>query len=249
MITSLTSPKVARVRRLLETQSPRERIESGHFVVEGLRAVEGALDSSMVEVVEILATSQWLDRFPQAIEISDEVAKKIADTVTPQGIFAVLTLPREVVEPRTAKRIALFVELQDPGNAGTIIRNAHAFDFDLLIFSKGSVDPYSGKVVRASAGSIASLPIVCGIEWAPLLESLSTTHQMLAFDMDGEVLGSIDRKKPILLIFGNEARGLPEQVLEDQRITKIKIPMPGGAESLNVASAATIAMYEISRRD
>ena len=249
MITSLTSPKIARVRRLLETQNPRERAESGQFVVEGLRAVEGALGSRSIDVVEVLATSQWLARFPEATEISEEVARKIADTVSPQGIFAVLSLPKQQIDLKGAKRIALFVELQDPGNAGTVIRNAHAFNFDLVIFSKGSVDPFSGKVARASAGSIASVPIEFGIELAPLFETLRPTHQLVAFDMDGEEVGSIERTLPTVVIFGNEARGLPEEIRGDERIKKISIPMPGGTESLNVASAATIAMYEISRRD
>jgi len=255
VITSLTSPKVARVRRLLETQSPHERIESGQFVVEGLRAVEAALESKAIDVVEIFATAEWIHRFPQATEITEQVAKKISDTVTPQGIFAVLTLPRhllharDVRNARAAKRIAIFVELQDPGNAGTIIRNAHAFDFDLIVFGKGSVDPFSGKVARASAGSIASLPIDFGVDLAPLIESLSQTHQVIDFDMEGDDVASIDRTGPVAVIFGNEARGLPEEMRSDRRIKRIRIPMPGGTESLNVASAATIAMYEISRRD
>ena len=249
MITSLTSPKIARVRRLLETQNPRERAESGQFVVEGLRAVEGALESASVELVELFATPEWLGRFPKATEISEEVAKKISDTVTPQGIFAVLTLPKERIDLKGSKRVALFFELQDPGNAGTIIRNAHGFDFDAVIFSKGSVDPFSGKVARASAGSIAKVPVVSGAELSEVIESFIPSHQILAFDMDGDDLSTIDRGLPTVMIFGNEARGLPEEIQRDNRIKKIRILMPGGTESLNVASAATIAMYEISRRD
>jgi TrmH family RNA methyltransferase len=111
------------------------------------------------------------------------------------------------------------------------------------------VDPFSGKVARASAGSIASVPIEFGIELAALIETLRPTHQLVAFDMDGEEVGSIERTLPTVVIFGNEARGLPEEIRGDERIKKISIPMPGGTESLNVASAATIAMYEISRRD
>ncbi len=249
MITSLTSPKIARVRRLLETQNPRERAESGQFVVEGLRAVEAALESPGVALVELFATSEWLRRFPQATEISEEVAKKVSDTVTPQGIFAVLALPKEQGDLKASKRIALFFELQDPGNAGTIIRNAHGFDFDTVIFSKGSVDPFSGKVARASAGSIARVPVVSGAEPSDVIESLTPSHQFLAFDMDGDDISTIDRSLPTVIIFGNEARGLPESIRLDDRIKKVRIPMPGGTESLNVASAATIAMYEISRRD
>lgn len=247
MITSLTSPKIAKVRRLLETHSPRERIELGQFVVEGLRAVEGAMASTRVTVVEVFVTTKWLERFPEATEISEDVAKRISDTVTPQGVFAIFSLPDVVTDISQARKIALFFEIQDPGNAGTIIRNARAFGIDLLLFTKGSVDPFSAKVVRSSAGAVASQPIVTDIDGEATISSLLTTHQVVALDMDGQDLPDVELRTPLLLLFGNEARGLPKAIRADSRIDKVSIPMPGDVESLNVASAATVAMYEISR--
>lgn len=251
MITSLTSPKIAKVRRLLETHSPRERSALGQFAVEGLRTLEEVMASSAVTLIELFATSKWLERFPQATEISDEVAKRISDTVSTQGVLGVFTLPEPQLDLTTAKRaktMVLFSEIQDPGNAGTVIRNAHAFGLDLVVFTKGSVDPFSSKVVRSSTGSIASQPILTDVDGEEFLMSLSASHLIVAFDMSGEAMNEVEMVKPLILIFGNEARGLPDAIRENPKIQKVSIPMPGDAESLNVASAATVAMYEISRR-
>lgn len=248
MITSLTSPKISRVRRLLETHTPKERQELGQFVIEGLRGVRTAHEAAKAKVVEVFATEKWIDEFPDATLISDQVAQKVSETVSTQGIFAVVDLPEVTEDLHWAERVALFLELQDPGNAGTIIRNAHAFAIDAIVFSAGSVDPFSGKVVRASVGSIVSVPTYTGIDTKKLLNTLSETHQIVAFDMVGEEMSSFERGAPILMIFGNEARGLPEWIREDAQIKKLQIPMPGGSESLNVASAAAIAMYQISQQ-
>lgn len=235
------------MRRLLETHSPRERSELGQFVVEGLRAVESALDSKRVTLVETFATEKWLDRFPDATEISEEVAKRISDTVTTQGIFAVFTLPVAQVDLAQSSKVALFFEIQDPGNAGTVIRNARAFGIDLLLFTKGSVDPFSAKVVRSSAGIVASQPIVTDLDGEAMIESLLKTHQVVAFDMQGSPLPDIEMRTPVAILFGNEARGLPSSIRSDARILKARIPINSDVESLNVASAATVAMFEISR--
>lgn len=249
MITSLSSPKIVRVRRLLESLPSKDRKEIGHFVVEGLRAIEGVVAARGDADLEIYATSEWIERFPEANVISEEVAKKISDTITTQGIFAVVPIAPGVPDLSQMGSIALFFELQDPGNAGTVMRSAHAFGIDAIVLGKGSVDPYSGKVVRASAGSISAMPILFGVEINEFIESLGSTHQILAFDMRGEDISRVAMKKPVLVIFGNEARGLPSQIVESRSIEKVRIPMADGIESLNVASAATIAMYEISRRD
>ena len=238
-----------RVRRLLDTLSPNDRREAGHFVVEGLRAVEGVITRRGVSGLEIYATSEWMGRFPEAIEISQEVANKVSDTVTTQGIFALVPIPQNESDLTHADSVALFLELQDPGNAGTILRSAHAFGCGAVLFGKGSVDPYCAKVVRASAGSVSAVPIHFGVEAAEIIESLKPSHQILAFDMAGEELDGVAITKPAVMIFGNEARGLPSAILKDPSIKKVRIPMADGIESLNVASAATIAMYEISRSE
>lgn len=248
MITSLTSPKIARVRRLLDTHSPREREELGAYVVEGLRAVRTAMDHSGASLEEIFVVEKWASEFPSATLISDEVAKKVSETVSSQGIFAVIALPRPVRLEALTGDVAIFVELQDPGNAGTVIRSAHAFGLKTVALSKGSVDPYSAKVVRASVGSLTAISVLTGDSWNEILSALRDTHQILAFDVDGVNIRSFTPSKPLAMVFGNEARGLPDELLADSGITRVSIPMSGDVESLNVASAATVAMYEISQR-
>lgn len=246
MITSLSSPKIARVRRLLETHSPKEREELGAFIVEGVRAVRTALQHARIE--ELFVTERWSAEFPSATLISDEVAKKVSETVSAQGVFAVVTLPTKPQQVDTSQNLAIFIELQDPGNAGTVIRSAHAFGFSSIALSKGSVDPFSAKVVRSSVGSITSVSVSTGESWESLLNSIRDSHHVVAFDTHGIDLKEFRPSKPVAMVFGNEARGLPAEILGDDSIIKVRIPMPGDVESLNVASAATIAMYEISQR-
>ena len=248
MITSLTSPKIARVRRLLDTHSPREREELGAYVVEGLRAVRTALDHSGASLEEIFIVEKWSSEFPSATVISDEVARRVSETVSSQGIFAVIALPAQLRLDELTGDIAIFVELQDPGNAGTVIRSAHAFGFKTVALSKGSVDPYSAKVVRASVGSLTATSLLTGATWDEILSALRETHQILAFDVEGTNIRSLTPSRPVAMIFGNEARGLPDELLADSGVTRVSIPMSGDVESLNVASAATVAMYEISQR-
>lgn len=247
MITSLTSPKIARVRRLLETHSPSDRTELGEFVVEGLRAVSAVVENETSEVVEIFATEKWLPNFTSASLISEEVAAKVSDTITPQGVFAVVKIPQRKIDIRECGDVAIFMELQDPGNAGTVIRSAFAFGVNAVVLTKGSVDPYSSKVVRSSVGAIVSVPLVIGAELDDLIVSLRSSHEILAFDMSGADIRGFKKGRPVAMIFGNEARGLPASIINDADIAKVKIPMVGNVESLNVASAATIAMFEISQ--
>lgn len=248
MITSLTSPKIARVRRLLDTHSPREREELGAYVVEGLRAVRTAMDQSGASLEEIFIVEKWSSEFPSATLISDEVAKKVSETVSSQGIFAVFALPRPVRLEELTGDVAVFIELQDPGNAGTVIRSAHAFGLKTVALSKGSVDPFSAKVVRATVGSLAATAVITGETWSQMLDALRNTHQILAFDVEGTDIRSVTPLRPVAMIFGNEARGLPDELLADSSVIRVRIPMSGDVESLNVASAATVAMYEISQR-
>lgn len=252
MITSLRSPQVGRVRELLETHSPKRRFELGEYVIEGLRSVESALSSDEISVLELFATSDLIDRFKErdATLVSEEVMKKMSGTVTPQGVIAVVALVRaELTSIIEKKRIIFLNSINDPGNLGTVIRNAHAFGFDAIVLSPESVDPYCGKVVRASVGSIAVPSILVGHPFEELKGILGATHKFLALDMSGIDLSSSSLKtaEKLVLVCGSEAHGLPPQIAMDEAVEKIAIAMPGGAESLNVATAAAIAMYEISR--
>ncbi|MGJ9424774.1 TrmH family RNA methyltransferase [Nesterenkonia halotolerans] len=191
-------------------------------------------------------------------EATPEVLRVMGDAETSQGMLAVCRIPGRVSKlealdallERLSQReapalIASMLRLQDPGNAGTIIRTADAAGAGAIILSPGTVDPWSPKVVRAAAGSHFHLPLFTGIEAADLVDAARARgFQVLAADGRGETsLSDVQRPAASTLwLLGHEAHGLThaERELADQRVS---IPLFGAAESLNVATAATVCMY------
>jgi TrmH family RNA methyltransferase len=184
------------------------------------------------------------------VHVSDEVMTAMADTESPQGILALckfteITLYK--IKQREAKKIAYFWEIQDPGNSGTVIRTAEALGFDAVVFSTNSVDAYSPKTVRATVGALWHIPVVQGVGLEELME-FAQANEFFTIALAGDGSGSIldlPKYDKSILIFGNEARGLPEISGVTARVA---IPMTGRSESLNVASAAAIAMFEVGIR-
>jgi TrmH family RNA methyltransferase len=208
-------------------------------------------------VREMFVTAEALERYPDlaadASEISPKDAAALSETVTPQGIVAVC----ELVQPATAqilaagpRLLAVLVEPNDPGNLGTIIRTADAAGADAVVLD-GGVDPYNGKAVRASAGSLFHLPVVaCAAEDLLAgtdhigMTSLAAAAEG-AFDLDTlQDTGAL--AAPTVWLFGSEAHGLPNSVLESADHT-VRIPIHGRAESLNVAAAAAVCLYASAR--
>jgi TrmH family RNA methyltransferase len=144
--------------------------------------------------------------------------------------------------------VAVAVEISEPGNAGTLIRIADAMGADAVVLAGHSVDPYNGKCLRASAGSIFSLPVVAEPDAVQAVASLGEAGlQVLASTVDGEVsLDDAALDAPTAWLFGPESHGLPRE-LADMATHRVRIPMPGSAESLNVASAASICLYQSAR--
>jgi TrmH family RNA methyltransferase len=146
--------------------------------------------------------------------------------------------------------VSVAVGISEPGNAGTLIRIADAMGAGAVVLAGHSVDPYNGKCLRASTGSIFSIPVVEEPDPAAAVAALREAGlQTLATTVDGEI--DLDAAEPLLSaptawLFGPESQGLPADVaaLADRRI---RIPMPGNAESLNVAAAAAICMYQSAR--
>ena len=263
-ITSLQSPHVARVKALLGSRGKKIRTTEREFVADGIQSVREVLAPSFEDapvLIHIYVTEKGyiklqteidnaiLDNAP-IVHVSDAVMDEMAETESPQGILALckfteITLYK--VKQRQAKKIAYFWEIQDPGNSGTVIRTAEALGFDAVIFSKNSVDVYSPKTVRATVGALWHIPVVENIEVEELMKFASDEgFSTVAFAGNGS--GSIldlEKSDKTILIFGNEARGLPEISGLSARVS---IPMKGKSESLNVASAAAIAMFEVGIR-
>ncbi|MGE2717617.1 TrmH family RNA methyltransferase [Mycolicibacterium litorale] len=231
------------------------RRRAARFLAEGPNLVEAALRRGVVS--EVFATEAAAQRFSSLLDgvdvhlVTERAAKALSDTVTPVGLVAVCETPAvslEQVLDASPRLVAVAVETSEPGNAGTLIRLADAMGADAVILAGNSVDPYNGKCLRASAGSIFGIPVVEAPDTAGLIAALHGAGlTVLATTLDGEVsLDDAELAAPTAWLFGPEAHGLaPETAaLADARVT---IPMAGSAESLNVAAAAAICLYQSAR--
>ena len=255
MIESLNSPHVARVKALIGSRGVKERKSAGQFVAEGLQCAREALKSNSGPRIETLyLTNNGRSKVEEVsdlaalnvVDVSDEVMKEMSETITPQGILAVCTIPQitfDSIALNGSRRFIYLSEVQDPGNAGTILRSADAFAMDAVITSPGSVDMYSPKVVRSTAGSLWHIPV---FESLRLEELLNLGLNAFSLGAEGsKSLSQYQMSGDTLAVFGNEARGLSTAHSADS-IDVVSIPMPGNAESLNLSAAASIVMYHLS---
>ncbi|KUI34131.1 RNA methyltransferase [Mycobacterium sp. IS-1590] len=235
------------------------RRRAARFLAEGPNLVEAALRRGLVS--EVFATEEAADRFGALLAdapvhlVTERAAKALSETVTPVGLVAVCSTPETSLDQVLAaspRLVAVAVDISEPGNAGTLIRIADAMGADAVAFVGHSVDPYNGKCLRASAGSIFSVPVVTDNDPASAVRELADTGlQVLATTVDGEA--SLDDAaleaalgEPTAWLFGPEAHGLPAE-LAASATHRVRIPMPGAAESLNVAAAAAICLYQSAR--
>jgi RNA methyltransferase, TrmH family len=242
----------------------KNRTAAGRFLAEGPQAVREALRTvgcaqcllvsrSNVEKHRELTMAAATAGVAVRITADDALAS-LTDTSTPQGVVAICRMVDRSLADALGTHPALVVccaRVRDPGNAGTVIRCADAFGADAVVLSEGSVDAYNSKAVRSSAGSLFHVPLVLG---AALSEVVSAARakglQVLAADGGG--LSDLDQLNvsgglagPCLWLFGNEAWGLPaaDAALCDQRV---RVPIYGAAESLNLAAAAAVCLYATS---
>ncbi|MFD4420546.1 TrmH family RNA methyltransferase [Agromyces sp. NPDC058484] len=258
----LENPRSPRVRGVAKLAKKSARAESGLFLLEGPQAVAEALTFRPSLLVELYATPTAFERYPEIAEaatdagvdvefVTEEVLDSMADTVTPQGFVAVCrqfpTAMKDVFAT-SPKLVAILEEVRDPGNAGTIVRAADAAGADAVVFTGRAVDLYNPKVVRSSTGSIFHLPVAVGAELADVLERAKAAGlTVLAADVKGEDLLTARNEGALAgataWLFGNEARGLPDEqlALADRVVT---VPIYGHAESMNLATAASVCLYE-----
>lgn len=183
--------------------------------------------------------------------VSGELMTELAQTVTPQGLLAVcdfIDVPLSQLDNSKMRLAAVLANVRDPGNAGTVLRTADAAGADAVVFADASVDPYNGKCVRASAGSLFHLPIVAGARLADAVGALRSAGLRIVA-ADGRSATTLDDPEtraaltaPTAWLFGNEAWGLPPELLAlaDQSVA---VPVYGRAESLNLAAAAAVCLY------
>jgi RNA methyltransferase, TrmH family len=184
-------------------------------------------------------------------EVSESVMAHLTSAVTPQGIVAVARFVDVAIDglPGDVGVVPILCAVRDPGNAGAILRSADASGASGIVFSTSSVDVYNSKTVRASAGSLFHLPVVRGASPADAVGALRERGaQVLAAEASGErTLYEVDLTRPTAVLFGNEAWGLDAEAraLADERV---RVPIHGDAESLNLAAAAALILFEAARR-
>jgi TrmH family RNA methyltransferase len=253
------SPRLRAARRL-NKRAFRQRERA--FLAEGPQAVAEAFHCG-AQVTDLFVTVPARTRHRDLVAemsaagipvhvVSGEVMDELAQTVTPQGLLAVcgfVDVPLAEVASRTRPAlVALLANVRDPGNAGTVLRTADAAGAHAVVFADASVDPYNGKCVRASAGSLFHLPVVAGARLEDAVVTLRESGLRIVA-ADGRAGRSLDDPEvqarltgPTAWMFGNEAWGLPPELvaLADEPVA---VPIYGRAESLNLAAAAAVCLY------
>jgi RNA methyltransferase, TrmH family len=226
------------------------REELGHFIVEGEHLVQelekAAATDSRLRASEIYVTREhagWRTSLPLHVVQSKQMAQ-ISETRSPQGIAAVVPL-LATPPARAGQRVVYLHEIQDPGNFGTILRTLGWFGGFRCLTSPDSVDVHNGKVVRASMGAIFHVPVEFDVPLAGLHERFP---RIACLDLAGSPVSSADFPGFDCYVFGNEARGLPAGAIDALGARRFTIPGAGTIESLNVAAAANICLYEINRQ-
>lgn len=243
-ITSLKNPKVAAWKALKDRKGRRE---SGCFLVEGSKMVEEALASAFdVETVLVQEGMELPDGLTMPVyELPAHVLAAVCDTKTPQGIAAVVRMKEQSA---LGKHIVVLDGVQDPGNVGTIIRTADAAGLDGVLLSTQCADVFSPKVLRATMGSIFRMNLRTTDDLPGELTKLREKgYSILSSQLDGTPFYEREKvAEQFALIIGNEGNGVSEQV-QQTATHRVRLPMRGGAESLNAAIAAAIMMYELMR--
>lgn len=250
-----------RRRRLVARLRHRKtRVREGRVLVEGIRAVETALDAGARVDFAVVGSRLGGDPRGRALrdrlaeqgveicDIEDDTLAELADTENPQGVLVVCTEP-DAPEGTIRKggRYLVLDAVQDPGNVGTLVRAAAAFALDGVVALDGCADPWSAKAVRASAGLSFALPVLTCDAGALMTRLAEVEVPLLVADATGEDV-VLRNTGGFALVVANEGRG-PRPSLTEGAASRVRIPMRGAAESLNAAMAGSILLYALTRED
>jgi len=247
----------ARVKEARKLHRRSARSERRCFLADGPKAVEGALAVPGC-VIELFATPTAASAYAALLGaapvtlVDDRAMSGLSDSVSPAGLVAVCRFPSDLTDapPPAPRLLTICADIRDPGNAGTVIRTSDAAGADGVVLAGDAVDAYNPKTVRASVGSLFHLPVTVERDPAAAVRAARAAGlTVLAADGGGEIdLFAADEllARPTAWLFGNEAWGLPDELarLADHRVA---IPIPGRAESLNLATAAAVCLYASAR--
>lgn len=255
MITSTSNPRIKEARKL---HQKRQRDAVRRLLLEGVRLIDDAFQSGVYPaplffapdlVAGNRAAEQLLSRLQAAqvecIPCTPQVIALLAETVTPQGLVAVVSWPTLSLPPNPTLTL-LLDGVREPGNAGTLLRTAEAAGVEQVIFGPGTVDPFNDKVLRAAMGAHFRLPLIACTDWDSAIQLLPDHPIYLADARATLDYDQVDWRRPAILVVGGEAAGasLPERVWT----TPVAIPMCGRTESLNAAIAGAVILFEAARQ-
>jgi len=255
MITSTANDKVKYARSL---KRRLRRDSERRFLVEGLRLIEDAVRAGCVPALLFFQAEQaegdrWQSLLARLQELgvpclsaSDEVLHSLSETVTPQGIVAVVPHP-QLPRPESPDLVLVLDRLRDPGNLGSALRTAAAAGVDEVLMTRGTVDPFNSKALRAGMGAHFRLPMTYGLAWRRIRDRLRGLTVWVADAGAERSYDRVDWHLPSALIVGGEAAGPSEQAVA-QASGRLSVPMRGGMDSLNAAAATAVVLFEAARQ-
>ena len=254
--------RVQRLRRLVGRRSARA--DEGRFVIEGPNLLDEALKANApIEAVYLDAgwssdrlsglVAQCYEQGARVFELEAGVLARVAGTVTPQPVIAVVGMPAFTLDDVRAagpRLLLVCVDVRDPGNAGTVVRSAWAAGVDALVCCEGTVDVYNPKAVRASAGAVLHVPVVAAGPATDVLSELGAwgLTRLATAAEGGSDYATTDLTRPTAFVLGNEAAGLELAELRPHLDGVVSIPMVSGAESLNAGMVAAVLCFEAARQ-
>lgn len=243
IIKSKTNKRFSKYRSL---QQNKYRQAYGLFQVEGYKMVLEALESDLiVEEIIVSESSAYRDEFENPMVLSDGLFADLSTMKNPEGVMGILHMG-DKTGPSEASRILVLDGVSDPGNLGTLIRSADAFGFTRILTMEGTASPYNPKSLRATMGSIFRVAIEAGDE-NKILALKSQGYRVISSSLEDSVsLRDFRAPDKYILVIGSESHGI-SQFFKDEADIFIKIPMEGGAESLNAGVAGGILMYDLSK--
>lgn len=238
MIKVIESKQNNKIKHATSLKESKYRKEYKEFLSEGFNNLEMAAKSGCIKEIFTLKEIKGIPSDIVQYIVSENVLKKISSSKNPEGVIFVSCIVER--KPKTLKKVVYLDHVSDPGNVGTILRTALAFDYDAVIFSDGCCDPYNEKVVSASKGAIYCLPILHGD-----LDKFRKDKTVIVSALTGKAvdIDKVETPKEFILVLGNEANGVSQSIIDDADLVTI-IPIHN-IDSLNVSVAAGILMQKL----